>query len=428
MLLGVLMFMFALGMPVAFGFLFANMVGLAAFTGGIGAWDLIVSSAFDSLRTFTYWAIPLYLLMGEVLSRGGAISKGLAAVSDWTGRVPGRLGVVSVINGTIFGAMSGSTLASTALLSKLLSPEMRKYGYSTRMIAGSIMAGGCLDLIIPPSNFVIVIAGLAAESTAKLLIAGIVPGLVLAVLYIAYIVLLAWRRPDLAPPYVLPERPLSQRLKETLHILPVASIIFVSIFTILLGVCTPTEAAALGTICSLILAASYRKLNLSMLRDSALSVTKVSAMIFMIIVGSSSFSQFMAITGATKGLLNVVVGLALPPIIINIIMQIIVLILGCFIEPISIMMISIPIFMPIVRALSIDPIWFLTILLINLMLGGLTPPFGLQLFVYKGCDPQATMEEVYRSALPIILLTLVGVIIVMVFPSIITWLPGLMGQ
>jgi tripartite ATP-independent transporter DctM subunit len=215
---------------------------------------------------------------------------------------------------------------------------------------------------------------------------------------------------------------------ETLHVLPVACIIFVSIFTILLGVCTPTEAAALGTLCALILAAGYGKLNFSMLRESALSVTKASAMIFMIIVGSSSFSQFMAVTGATKGLVSIVIGLALPPILINIIMQIIVLILGCFIEPISIMMISIPIFMPIARVLGFDPIWFLTILLINLMLGGLTPPFGLTMFVYKGCDPQATMEEVYRSSIPIIFITLLGAALVWVFPSLITWLPGLMGK
>jgi tripartite ATP-independent transporter DctM subunit len=427
-LLVLILFMFALGMPVAFGFLFANIVGLAAFTGGVKAWSLIISSAFDSLRNFTYWAIPLYLLMGEVLSRGGAISRGLAAVSDWAGRVPGRLGVVSIINGAVFGAMSGSTLASTALLSQPLSPEMRKYGYSTSMIAGSILAGGCLDLIIPPSNFVIVIGALANESTAKLLIAGIIPGLILASLFVGYFILMAWRNPDLAPPYTLPKRPLSKRLMETVHVLPVACIIFVSIFTILLGVCTPTEAAALGTLCALILAAGYRKLNFTLLRESALSVTRASAMIFMIIVGSSSFSQFMAVTGATKGLVSIVVNLDLSPVLINIIMQIIVLILGCFIEPISIMMISIPIFMPVARVLGFDPIWFLTILLINLMLGGLTPPFGLQLFVYKGCDPQAKMEEIYRSAMPIILLTLLGVVVVWVFPSLITWLPGLMGK
>jgi tripartite ATP-independent transporter DctM subunit len=420
--------MFALGMPVAFGFLFANIMGLAAFTGGTKAWSLIISSAFDSLRNFTYWAIPLYLLMGEVLSRGEAISRGLAAVSDWTGRVPGRLGVISNINGAIFGAMCGSTLGSTALLSKMLGPEMRKYGYSTSIIAGSILAGGSLALIIPPSNFVIVIGALANESTAKLLIAAIIPGLLLTILYICYIVLIAWWKPHLAPLYTPPKRSLSKRLLGTLHVIPVAGIIFVSIFTILLGVCTPTEAAALGTLCAFILAAGYGKFNFSMLRESALSVTKASAMIFMIVVGSSSFSQFMAITGATKGLISIVIDLALPPIVINIVMQTIVLILGCFIEPISIMMISIPIFMPIARVLGFDPIWFLTILLIDLMLGGLTPPFGLTMFVYKGCDPQATMQEIYRSSIPIIFMTLLGVVIVWIFPPLATWLPGLMGK
>lgn len=427
-LLGLMMFMFAMGMPVAFGFLFANIAALFAFTGGTKGWDLIIASAFDQLRGFTYWAIPLYLFMGEILSRSGVISRGLAAISEWTGRVPGRLGVVSVINGAVFGAMSGSTLASTALLAKLLGPEMRKYGYATSMIAGSIMAGGCLDLIIPPSIFTVVVGSLANQSIAKLLIAGILPGLVLAILYIAYIMLLAWWKPDLAPPYTPAEMPLSKRLLEALHALPLACIIFVAIFTILLGICTATEAAALGTLSAIIFAAGYGKLNVGMLRDSALSATKASAMIFMIIVGSASFSQFMALTGATKGLVSIVVNLALPPLAMNVIMQVIVLILGCFIEPISIMMISIPIFMPVTQALGIEPIWFLTILTISLMLGGLTPPFGLTLFVYKGCDTQATMEEIYRSAIPIIFMTLLGVVVVFIFPSLATWLPGLMGK
>ena len=427
-LIALILFMFALGMPIAFGFLFANIIGLVAFTGDTKAWSLIISGAFDALRNFTYWAIPLYLLMGEVLSQGGAISRGLAALSDWTGRVPGRLSVVSIINGAIFGAMSGSSLASTALLSKILGPEMRKYGYSTSMIAGSIMAGGCLDLIIPPSNFVIVIAALANESTAKLLIAGIIPGLLLAGLFIVYFILVAWWKPALAPPYTRRQRPLSKRLLELLHVVPIAFIIFISIFTILLGVCTPTEAAAAGTLCALILAAAYRKLTFTVLRESALSVAKVSTMLFMIIVGSSSFSQLMAITGATKGLVNIVIDLALAPIAVVVIMQIIVIILGCFIEPVSIMMISIPVFMPVARTLAIDPIWFLTILLINLMLGGFTPPFGLALFVYKGCDPESTMGEIIRSALPLIFLILAAVAILMVFPSLVTWLPSLMHQ
>jgi tripartite ATP-independent transporter DctM subunit len=428
LVLAAILFLFALGVPVAFGFLFANIIGLAIFTGGTTAWALIISSAFDALRNFTFWAIPLYLLMGEVFYRSGAISKGLAAVSDWTGRVPGRLGVVSIINGAIFGAMSGSSLASTALLSKVLGPEMRKYGYSTTMIAGSIMAGGALDLIIPPSTFIIVIAGIAGESTADLLMAGIIPGLVLAAFYMVFIVLIAWWKPELAPPYIPPKRPLAKRLLETLHVLPVASIIFVSIFTILLGVCTPTEAAALGTLCALIVAVGYGKFNFSMLRESALSASMASVMIFMIVVGSSSFSQFMAITGGTKGLVSLVVGLDLPPILINLFMQIVVLILGCFIEPISIMMICIPIFMPVVRALDIEPIWFLTILLINLMLGGLTPPFGLALFVYKGCDPQATMGDVYRAGLPVVFITLLVVAVLYFFPPIVTILPEFMKK
>ena len=427
-LLTLILFMFALGMPVAFSFLFANIIGLAVFTGGTKGWSLITSSAFDCLRNFTFWAIPLYLLMGDVLSRSGAISRGLGVVSEWTGRIPGRLGVISIINGAIFGAMSGSTLASTALLSKLLGSEMRKCGYSTSMIAGSIMAGGCLDLIIPPSNFVIVIGALAQENVAKLLIAGIVPGLLLALLYIVYIVLLAWWNPNSAPRYAPVETSLKKRFWDTLHLLPICGVIFISIVTVFLGICTPTEAAALGTICAVVLAAGYRKLNFSMLRDSALDTAKTSSMIFMIIVGSSSFSQLMATVGATKGLTTFATNLSVPPIVMNIIMQVIVLILGCFIEPVSIMMITIPIFMPVIRALGLDPIWFLTILLIDLMLGGLTPPFGLTMFVYKGCDPQATMEEVYRSAIPILFITLVGVVILTAFPFFATWLPGFMGK
>jgi tripartite ATP-independent transporter DctM subunit len=423
-----MLFLFALGMPVAFGFLLANIVGLAAFTGGTKAWSLIISSAFDSLRIFTYWPIPLFILMGEVLSRTGTVSRGLAAISEWTGRIPGRLSVVSIINGAILGAMCGSTLASTALLSSLLGPEMRKYGYSTVMVAGSIMAGGSLALIIPPSLFVVVIGSLANESVAKLLIAGFLPGLLLALLYVFYFVLAAWWKPNLAPLYTPIHMSLWRKFASTVHVLPLLFLIFLVVVTIFFGVCTPTEAAALGTLGAFLLAAGYRKLNFSIVFESALSTVKASTMIFMIIVGSASFSQLMAATGATKGLVSTVTNLALPFIAIIIIMQIIVLLLGCFIEPISIMMISIPIFMPVVRTLGIDPIWFLMILNINLILGGLTPPFGLQIFVYKGCDQQSTMGELYQSAIPLISITLLAVTLMLVFPPIVTWLPGFMGK
>lgn len=422
------MVFFLLGMPVAFAFLLANIIGLVIFTGGTTGLTLIVSSAFDSLRRFTYWPIPLFIMMGEVFFRSGAISRGLAATSEWTGRVPGRLGIVSIANGAVFGALSGSTLASTALLSSLLVPEMRKYGYSNLMIAGPIMAGGNLALIIPPSIFVIVIGSLADESIAQLLIAALIPGLVLALFYMFYVILTAWWKPNLAPLYVSAKMSLLKRFSDTVHVLPLVGIIFLVTGFIFLGVCTPTEAAALGTIGAFFLAAGYRKLNLSVVRDSAVSSTKTSAMIFMIIVGSSSFSELMAATGATKGLVSIVTDLALPAIAIVVIMQLMVLMLGCFIEPISIMMIAIPIFMPVVRVLGIDPIWFLTILLITLTLGGLTPPFGLTLFVYKGCDPRITMEELYRSAIPIVLVTLVVVAIMFVFPFLATWLPSLMGK
>ena len=399
----------ASGLPVAFTFLAINIVGLFAFVGGINALTLLAGSAFDSVASFALSPVPLFILMGEILLRSGLATLTVDAVDVWVGRLPGRLAFVAVGGGTIFGALSGSSMAATAMLGSTLAPEMERRGYKVEMSVASILAAGGLDVLIPPSALGVLLAVLANVSVGWLLIGSIVPGLVLATIYAIYFVGRARLQPHLAPPYDVAAVSLRERLLTLRHLVPLSGLMIVVTGFIFLGVAMPSETAAMGVVASAMLATVH-----------------TTAMVFLIIVGSKAYSQLMAITGAATGFVEFVTAQTLTPILMVIGMNIIVLILGCFIDQLSIMLITVPVFMPIVATLGLDPIWFSVILLVNLELAAITPPFGLQLFVMKGVRPQLRMTEIYRAALPIVVLQFIAIGLVMAFPPLATWLPSLM--
>ncbi len=270
----------------------------------------------------------------------------------------------------------------------------------------------------------------AGISIGKILIAIIIPGLLLASLYSAYIIVRCVLQPSLAPPYAVHVVPIKERVMATLkHVMPVGFIIFVVTGFIILGIATPSEAAATGALASFILAAVYKKLNWEMLKKTLASTIKVSVMIMIIIVGSTFFAQTLAITGVSRGLARFATGLALDPIFILIAMQVIILIMGMFLEVVSIMMVTLPIFMPIVTNLGLDPVWFAVIFMINVEVASISPPFGLTLYVMKGVSPpDTTTEDIYRGALPFIILDLIAIVLVISFPAIALWLPGIISK
>lgn len=422
---GLLILLLLLGIPVAFSFLITNFVCLFLFAGGVQSLFSVIPSGFEMMISITMLAVPLFILMGEVVFHSGVGWKVMEAMDIWIGRLPARLSLLAVGGGTLFAMLSGSSIAVVSMLGSVLVPGMMKKNYAPSMCVGPIMAGGALALVIPPTFFGVIIATLAKVSIAKLLIALIVPGLVMAALYVAYIVVRATLNPGLAPPYEREKATTRARVKSILQIFPLAGIIFLVTGVIFFGIATPTEAAALGALGAFILAILSGKMNALVLKKVVLQTGSLTCAVFMIIIGSTSFSQLLAYTGASKALVSAAVDLPLHPILLIVIMQICILLLGTFMDQFSIMMITVPLLAPMVSGMGFDLVWFCTVTLMNLCIAGNTPPFGLHLFALKGVVPdEIAMSQIIRSAIPYVLLGLVGVALVIVFPGLALWLPS----
>jgi tripartite ATP-independent transporter DctM subunit len=350
-------------------------------------------------------------------------------IDKWLGRLPGRLSLLAAAGGTIFSALSGSSIANTAMLGTALLPEMKERGYKTSMAVGPIIGVGGLAMLIPPSSLVVVLASIAHISVGKLLIGGAIPGLLMGTLYTMYIIVRCWLNPSLAPRYDVSQVSLSDKIMGTVkYALPLAFIIFMVLGLMLLGLATPTEAAASGAVATLAVTFFYGRLNWKMLKASLTGTLEITIMVFMIIAASKTFSSILAFTGATYGLLEVIQGLDVHPLLILLGMQLSIFILGMFMETISIMMISLPIFMPIVHMLGFDPVWFGIIMLINFEMGMTTPPFGMMLFVMKGvASDDISIKDICYAALPFIGCDMIAMVMIIIWPSIVLWLPGLMG-
>ncbi len=426
-LFGGLIVLMLTSVPIAFAFVLFNFVA-TFFIMGPGGFSQVVLSVAESLMRFTLLPVPMFVLMGGVIFYSGMANRIIGVVDEWIGRLPGRLSLLAVASGTLFAALTGSTMGSAAMLGTLLVPEMRSRGYASSMYLGPIMAAGGLAMIIPPSALGVILGSLAGIHIGKLLIGGVLPGLLIAGMYALYIVFRAAIQPRLAPSYPVSPRPMSTKMVNlSKYVLPLAFIILAVLGSMFLGVATPTEAAALGAFAAFILAAIYGKLNWKVTKDSARTTIEITAMAFMIIAGSKVFSQLLAFTGVSRNLVEIVTSAQISPIFILIGMQLILLLLGCFMEQVAMMMITLPIFMPVVNALQFDPVWFGIMMLINLEIGMLTPPFGMLLFIMKGVVPKdVTMTEVYYAAVPFVILDIAAIGIIMAFPPIATFLPSIM--
>jgi len=423
LLFGSLLVLMFTGLPVSFSFLFVTSCAVYFLMGGTYGLTQLIVSIFDSLTKFNLTAIPFFILMGEVLYHAGLVSKALDVFSKWVGPIPGRLSIVTFLIGGLFAALSGATVASTAVLATLMVPEMMSRRYSKEMTLGPIMASGALDMIIPPSALTVLLGSLAEVSIGRLLINAIVPGYILLGIYIAFVVIRCWLNPSLAPKYEFASVSLKEKIFSGLRdLLPLGIVIFVALGLMMLGVATPTEAAALACLVAFVLAVVYRSLTFKVVRESIFASLKVTVMILTIIAASAAFSQILAFSGASRAMLQLVLGAAVSPFWILIIMLAIVVLLGCFIEQVSIMMITLPIFMPIVKALGLDPVWVCILILLCLSIGQLSPPFGLALFVMKATSPpEITMRDIFKAAAPYCFLDIIGLALVLAFPILATW-------
>jgi tripartite ATP-independent transporter DctM subunit len=420
--------LFALGMPVAFAFFLINICGVIFFMGGFDSLSQLVLSIYDSLATFVLSPVPMFILMGEILFHSKMAYKAMDVFDRLTGRLPGRLYLLAVLGGTTFAAMTGSGMANAAMLGSTLIPEMVNRGYNRTLSLGTIVGAGGIAIMIPPSSLAVILGSLAYIPIGKLLIGGILPGILMGLLFTAYVIMRCVLNPSLAPTYDLKPIPLSEKVIGFLkYVLPLGFAIFLVIGLIILGVATPSESASMGAFGMTILGLIYGGLNKTAIKNALLGTFRITVMVLTIIAMATGFSQLMSFTGAARGLVQFVLDLHLAPMLVLISMNVILLILGCLMEQVCIMIITIPLFMPIIKALGFDPLWFGILMLINMEIAVNSPPFGLILFVMKGVAPVGTtMTEVYEAAIPFVLLEVLALAIVMVFPAIGLWLPSLM--
>jgi tripartite ATP-independent transporter DctM subunit len=422
----VLLFM---GIPVAFTFLAVNLIGAWLYLGGSVGIEQIVRNSVVAVSNFSLTPIPLFVLMGEILFHTGLALKVIEGIERLIRQVPGRLAVVAVVAGTVFSAISGSTIATTAMLGSLMLPVMLARGYNPAMATGPIMAIGAVDMLIPPSALTVLLGSLSGISISKLLIGGVVPGLILSVAFVGYIVARVLINPKLAPASPIEERHGWAKYELlVLYVIPLISIFVVVIGAMSGGLATPTESAALGAIATMALAAAYRVLTVKALATALKGTVMISAMILFIILGATTFSQILSFSGATEGIVSGILGRGLSPGAILAGMLLLLIFLGVFVDQVSMMLITLPVFMPIVQRLDFDLIWFGVLYLICMQLGLLLPPHGLLLMTMRGvAPPQVTMGDIFRAVVPYVAMSLLLLALILALPAVATWLPALLG-
>jgi tripartite ATP-independent transporter DctM subunit len=431
-LLAGIMILFALflsGAPIFLAFLFAILTGVYFIIGPFG-FPMFANSILDTATTTSLASIPLFILMGELLFRSGTMDVLFDSIDKLVGRVKGRQYVLVVVLSAVFGALSGVAMAVAAMLGRAIMPGMVARGYDRDIAAGLIIAGASLAPIIPPSLLAIIVGSLADVSIAKLLIAGVIPGLLLGGIFLIYVFVRIWMNPALAPANVSGERgevSSGEMVMALVRILPFAIVIFSVMGFILLGIATPSESAATGVIGAIVTAAIYRNLSFKMIWQSVMAAMTVSAMILTIMAMSKMFTQLLAFTGATSQLVDLVANLGYGPLTMLIIMLAVPFLLCMFIDTIAVILLTIPIYQPVVTALEFDPVWFWLLFLINITLGAITPPFGYTLFAFKAVVPDMSISQVYRAIWPFVILFLIGIAVIIAFPAIATWLPELVG-
>src|SRR5438874_5510643 len=415
-----------LGVPVAIAFFATNIVAAALFMGGAVGIIQVINNGFGAMTSFALVPIPMFLLMGELFFHTGLAGRCFNAADKLLGNVPARLSFVTLIGGTAFAGPAGSSMGSCALLGSLMVPEMYRRGYSKYLSIGPIMGVGGLAVIIPPSALTVLLATLGRTDVGDLLIAGVIPGLVLAVMY--GILIYGWTvfDPTAAPQTPPPVVTRQEKLKLVfVDVIPMVAIIVFSVLIMIIGWCTPTEAAALGAISVIALAACYGEMTWKAFLKSLDGSLRVTVMAFLIIFGSGTFAQVLAFTGASSGLMNWALGFHLSSLGMLFVMIGVIFFLGCFMDQLSMMLLTAPIFFPLAKTLNFDLVWFGSIMLLALEIGYTTPPFGLLLFVMKGvAPPGTTMRDIYMAGMPFIGCVPLLIVLIIAFPPLATWLPA----
>jgi len=414
----------ALGAPLTWALLTVG-TGSAYFLWGPNGLELMATSAFAAMDNFLLVALPMFIFMGLMLQRSGITDDLFAMIHKLMGGVPGGLGMGTVVICALIAAMAGVSGAATVSLGIIALPAMLKRGYDKQLVTGTIMAGGALGFLIPPSVLMIVYAFLARESVGKLFAAGVMPGLMLAGIYIAYIFVRARLNPQLAPVLATEERVDLVGKVKALHALILPGLLISTVLGfIILGITSPSEASAVGAAGSLLCAAIYRTLNLKMLREALQETAKLMGMLLWITIAAVFFSKIYIGLGAGTLITELVEDASLSPYWVIIAMLACYFILGMFLDDFAIIFITVPLFVPIVQSLGFDTVWFAVLFILSMQTAYLTPPFGYNLFYMRSvAPPEISIYDLYKAAIPFVVLQTLGLGLVVAFPQIALWLP-----
>ncbi|WP_417808900.1 TRAP transporter large permease [Thioclava sp.] len=424
-LLGLLLLLLAGGLWVALSLLVVALAGLTFFSNAPTGL-VMATTLWGNSHSWPLAALPLFILMGEVLLRSRLSQDMFSGLAPWLGRAPGRLLHVNVLGCAIFAAVSGSSAATAATIGRMSVPELTKRGYPESLILGTLAGSATLGFLIPPSVILIVYGVATEQSIARLFIAGILPGLMLVMLFGGYVALRAWLNPGMIPAEEGTPS-LRDKLRASRNLLPVVALIGGVIGTIYTGVASPTDAAAIGVVFSLILAVASGTFSRRDFIEALLSATRTSAMIAFILMGASVLSVSMGFTGIPRNLAAWIGTFGLSPYALLAVLTVFFIVLGCFLDGISVVVLTTSIILPMVQAAGIDPMWFGIYLVLVVEMSQITPPVGFNLFVIQGLTGFNIMK-IARAAFPFFGLLLLGVLLITLFPQIVTFLPGAMGK
>jgi len=418
----VLVLLILFKVPVGLSLLIVGFAGIGLIKNVDVALSQLASSSFSTVNSYSLSVIPLFILMGMFMSNTGFGNDLFTAVEKWIGKVRGGLAIATIGAASIFSAISGSANATTATLAKICIPEMEKYNYKTTFATAAVAAGGTLGSLIPPSVLLILYGALTSEPIGALLIAGIVPGILMAICFMILINIQVRMKPEIAP-----QRTETVSMKEKVYSLknvwPFLIIFLISIGGIYVGVFTPNEAGAIGAMGAFILSVVTRRMSLKILLDSLDETLRITVMIFFVLIGASIFGRFLALSKIPMLLSDSITSLDVAPFVILTLILVVYFFLGMFLEGIAIMVLTLPIVYPIITDLGYNGLWFGVIMILIVNIGVLTPPLGLSVYIIAGIVKHVSIEQIFKGVIPSIITMILFIILLIIFPEIVTFLP-----
>ncbi|QQK80307.1 TRAP transporter large permease subunit [Salicibibacter cibi] len=423
-LFGSLLLCIGLGIPVAFSLGGLSLIFGFFFWDGISSVDGFVLGSYGKVTEFTLSALPLYIFMAAILRYSDLAEDMYEAIYRWLGGLRGGLAAGTNVISAIFGSMTGIATVATATLGVTARPSMLNRGYDSKIISGTIVAGGSLGVLIPPSIIMILYASEAGVSTAQVFFAGIGPGILAVVVFITYVLILCYFKPEMGPAISRQEKfTLAEKLQSLKGVLLPVSIIILVLGSIYAGIATPTEAASVGVIGAAISAGIKKKMIWHNIRQMLMMTVRINGMVFWLLIGATAYAKIVTVSGVGEWFAGTITGLEVNRWVILIGMLLIFFFLGMFIDPAGILLMTAPLFLPVVTELGFDPIWFGVLFVLNMCMAYMTPPFGFNLFILRGVAPDISIRELYLSVWPFVGLYILVLVIVMLFPDIALWLP-----